>query len=136
MLQGSKKNLALDLGGRRNKPTVLNSFGGNQLSRYFVHLVRRSTNDDDFKTVMHIEMNMEARVHPDARLVLHIRKNIAQVMRPMIIQKTDNADHFFISLADLLLNQVIANQVANGLRTILIPLSADAFVERLKEIVF
>ena len=57
-------------------------------------------------------------------------------MRPMIIQKADNADHFFISLADLLLNQVIANQVANGLRTILIPLSADAFVERLKEIVF
>src|SRR5947208_14997541 len=93
VLQGSKKILALDLGGRRNKPTVLNPFGGNQLSSYFVHLVCRPTDDNNLKTVMHIEMNMEARVHPDARLVLHIRKNIAQLMRPMIIKKTDNAEH-------------------------------------------
>src|SRR5437867_9021969 len=124
VLQGSKKILALDLGGRRNKPTVLNPFGGNQLSSYFVHLVCRPTNDNNFKTVMHVEMNVQTRVDRYAGFVLHIRKNIAQVMRPMIIQKTDNADHFFVALADLLLNQVIANQVANRLRAILISLSA------------
>jgi hypothetical protein len=68
--------------------------------------------------------------------VLHIGQYIAQVVCPVVVQKTDDADDFLVTSADLLLDEVVANQVADRLGAILIPLSTDAFVERFEEIVF
>ena len=101
-----------------------------------MYLVCAPANDDDLQTIMGVEMNVQTRVHQNASFMLHIRQHVTQVVRPMIIQKTDDADNFFVALADLFLDQVVTNQVANGLGTVLISLSAYAFVEGLEEVIF
>jgi hypothetical protein len=85
---------------------------------------------------MRVEMNVQTRIHHDAGFVLHIGQYIAQVVCPVVVQKTDDADDFLVTSADLLLDEVVTNQVADRLGAILIPLSADAFIERFEEIVF
>lgn len=101
-----------------------------------MYLVGGSANDDDLQTIMRVEMNVQTRVHQNAGFVLHIGQYIAQVVCPVVVQKTDDADDFLVCFADLLLNEVITNQVADRLGAVLIPLTADAFIERFEEVVF
>jgi hypothetical protein len=57
-------------------------------------------------------------------------------MRAVIIQKADDADDFFISFADLLLNQVIAYQITDRLGAILITEAVNALIKGRQEIFF
>jgi hypothetical protein len=75
---------------------------------------------------MLIKVNMQARVHRDLSFVLHIRQEIAQSMHPVVIDESDDSDDFGIALADFPLDQMIAYQVANRFRTILVSHTADA----------
>jgi hypothetical protein len=65
-------------------------------------------------------------------LMLHVRQEIAQVMHPVIIHEGDNPDDFGIREPYLLLDEMVTNEVADGFRTILIALTADASIERLQ----
>jgi hypothetical protein len=57
------------------------------------------------------------------------------MMSAMIIQKSDDSDNFFVSLANLSLDQMVTNQVADGFRAILITLTADASVKCVQQVV-
>ena len=115
-----------------NQPAILNSLGRYQLTCDLMDSVRRATNDDHLQTVMSVEMDVQTRVHVHAGFVLHIGKYVAQVMRAVIIQKVYHTDDFLASLADFLLNQMIADQIADRFRAILVSEPLDAFVEGLK----
>ena len=68
--------------------------------------------------------------------MLHFCQEIAQVVYPMVIDESDDPDDFGICQSYLLLNEVIANQIANGFRAILVALTADASIEGLQQIIF
>ena len=57
-------------------------------------------------------------------------------MDPVIIYQSDDPDHFSIALADFLLNQMIPNQIANGLGAVWITCPRDAHVERGEQVLF
>ena len=100
----------LYFGGRRDKTTILNSLRGDQLACDFMYFAGGAAHDNDFQAVVFIKVDVQARVHGDACLVLHVRENIAKMMGPMIVQKAYDANDFLVRLADLLLNQVVPDE--------------------------
>ena len=75
-------------------------------------------------------MNVQAGIHCHMSLMLHVCQEIAQVVHPMVIDESDDLDDFGICQSDLLLNEVVANEIADGFRAILVALTADASIER------
>src|SRR5215471_19021861 len=113
---------------------VLHAFRGNQFTGDLVHLVASTADYNYLQAVMLVQMNVQASVHSDMSLMLHVCQNITQVVHPMIINESDDTDDFGVCLPDLLLNQVIPDQIADRFRTILITLAADASVKRLVKV--
>jgi hypothetical protein len=101
-----------------------------------VHFVAAPSNDNDLQAIVLIQMNVQAGIHCYMSLMLQVRQEIAQVVHPVVIDESDNPDDFGICLPNLLLNEMIANQVADGFRAILIALTTNASVERLQQIIF
>ncbi len=122
--------------GGRYELAVLNSLGGDQLTRDFVHFIGSTSNDDHLQTVVFVQMNVQTGVDYNLCFVLHICQEVAQAMNPVVINQRHDADDFAISLTDFLLNQVVTNQVANSFRARLIALTPDASIERFKQIIF
>ena len=120
----------------RHQFAVLNPFGGNQLAGNFVHFVAAPADDDDLQAIVLIQMNVQAGINGHVSLMLHFCQEIAQVVYPMVIDESDDPDDFRICQSYLLLNEVIANQIADGFRAILIALTADASIEGLQQIIF
>jgi hypothetical protein len=125
----------LYFGGRRDKTTILNSLGGDQLACDFMYLAGGAAHDNDFQAVVFIKVDVQARVHGDACFVLHVRENIAKMMGPLIVKAYD-ANDFLVRLADLLLNQVVPDEIANSLGATLIAQAIDTQIKSRKKILF
>ena len=83
---------------------------------------------------MLIQVDVQAGIDGDFRLMLHVGQHISQAMNPMIVDQSHNTDHFAVALNDLFLDQMVSDQVANRLGSVLIPRAGDAHVERGEEI--
>jgi hypothetical protein len=78
---------------------------------------------------MLIQVNMQAGIHGDFGFVLHIRQNVAQPMYSVVVDQSDHPNDLRVPLTDSLLDQVIADQIANRLGTVLITLAADTQIK-------
>ncbi len=124
-----QKNLAFDRSRRGNELAVLHTLGGDQLSSDFMHLFRFSPDHDDLQTVVLIQVNVKARVDDDLGLVLHICEKIPEPMGPVIVNKADDSNDFFIGLADFFLYEMVADQVPYGLGAVGVAELRDAAVK-------
>jgi hypothetical protein len=131
-----QKNLLVDLRGCGYELAVLDPLGRNQFASDLMHFVATPPDDDDLQTIVFIQMNVQAGIHGHMSLMLHVRQEIAQVMHPVVIDESDNPDDFGIRQPDLLLDEMVTNEVADGFRAILIALTADASIECLQQIIF
>lgn len=130
-----QKNLLFDLRGCGYQLSVLDPFGGDQFAGDLVHFVAAPPDHDDFQTIVLVQMNVQAGIHGHMSLMLHVGQKIAQVMYAVVIHEGDHPDDFGIRLADLFLNEVVSDQIADGFRAILVALTADASIERLQQII-
>jgi hypothetical protein len=131
-----QKNLLVYLGGSRHQLAVLNPLGRNQLASDLVHFVAAPPDDNDLQTIVFVQVNVQAGIHGYMSLMLHVRQEIAQVVHPMVIDESNDPYDFGICQSYLLLNEVVANKIADGFRAILVALTPDASIERLQEIIF
>ena len=99
---------------------ILHAFGGDEFAGDLVDFVAPASNDDHFKTVVFIQMDVQAGIYGNFGFVLHIREKSPDSMDSMVVNQIDHADYFGIALAYFFLNQMIANQIANRLGAVLI----------------
>jgi hypothetical protein len=131
-----QKNLLMYLWGSRHQLSVLDPFGGDQFAGDLVHFVAAPPDDDDFQTIVFVQMDVHAGIYGHVSLMLHVRQEIAQVVHPMVIDESNDHYDFGICQSYLLLNEVVAIEIADGFRAILVALTADASIERLQQIIF
>ena len=62
----------LHFGCRRDEFAVLDPFGGDQLPGNLVDFVAAPADHDDFQAVVLVKVNVQARIHRDISLMLHV----------------------------------------------------------------
>ena len=67
-----KKFSVLHFRCSRDQLAVLDAFGGNELAGNLMNFVAAAANDDDFQTIVLIQVNMQAGVHGHFSFVLHV----------------------------------------------------------------
>jgi hypothetical protein len=108
---------------------MLNAFGADQLLGNRLDCLGDSLNYKYLKTVIVIEVDVECGEDLLMMLVLHIRKLLAEHADVMVIHQSNGANYLAIGRLPSLLNQFLANQIAECFGPVGITSGGNQFVE-------
>jgi hypothetical protein len=102
------------------KPTVLDTFGGDQRIRKFFDPGRVSAHDNDFQTIIVVEMHMERSNDAFAVIMLQISERLLQVAFVMIKDERNRARNLMVAVMLMMLDEMAADHIGKRLGAVVI----------------
>ena len=113
---------------------MLNSLRADQAVRNPLNLGRLSANNQHLQAVVMVKVYVQRRKDGFVELMLQLEELLVQHPDVVVVDQRDRADDLGVGRLPGLLDQLVANQVAKGLRAIVVAATADQGVETLKKI--
>jgi len=108
---------------------VLDPFGPDKSVGNRPYLVRSSSYDQNFKTVVNVEMDVIGADDGVMIVVLKMIQTVGQVMGVVTVNQGDRAYHFPVSLLRQFLDQTIPHEIAQCLGPVGITLSLNLAIK-------
>ena len=113
---------------------MLDALGADQRIGDLAHRRRLTANDQNFEAMVVIEMNVQRGKNDVMKIVLNVGELFVQISHVVVIDQRNRANHAAVGGFPHFFHELVADQIAKGLRPVGIAALSDQMIELIQEV--